>query len=425
MNGWIEKSVSEIAPLQRGFDLPTSKILSGDFPIVYSNGIGESHIEAMAKAPGVVTGRSGTIGSLTFIEKDYFPHNTTLWVTDFKGNDALFIYYLFHLVDWKRFASGSGVPTLNRNDVHESRLLIPLDNNEQRRIAEALSDTDALIAALEKLIAKKRAIKQGAMQELLTGKWRLPGFEGEWLEKKLGEVGTITSSGVDKKISENEIPVILLNYLDVYRYTYIRRDMLSHAVTAKHEKLLHCSIQKGDVFFTPTSETADDIAKTAVAIENMSDVVYSYHVVRLRPFDGYSGMFVKYACDTAAFIEQTTRLADGSGTRYVISLPKFREQLEIKLPPTPAEQTAIATILSDMDAEIDALTAKLNKVRHIKQGMMSELLTGRIRLTENDSVPNIDMYSQKHPFGYERFDKVMQKTDDLLVAEESEKYESS
>ena len=150
------------------------------------------------------------------------------------------------------------------------------DKPEQRRIAEVLSDTDALIAALEKLIAKKRAIKQGAMQELLTGKRRLPEFSGEWVEKLLGAIGTITGSGVDKKINVEEEPVTLLNYLDVYRYNYIKRKMLHHVVTTKREKIVQCSVLKGDVFFTPTSETADDIAKTAVAIENMDGVVYSY-----------------------------------------------------------------------------------------------------------------------------------------------------
>ena len=99
VKGWVEKAIEEIAPLQRGFDLPTSNIISGDYPIVYSNGIGKNHNISMAKGPGVVTGRSGTIGSLTFVEKDYFPHNTTLWVTNFKGNDEKFIFYLFHQID--------------------------------------------------------------------------------------------------------------------------------------------------------------------------------------------------------------------------------------------------------------------------------------------------------------------------------------
>jgi restriction endonuclease S subunit len=277
---------------------------------------------------------------------------------------------------FKFYAVGTKVTGVSKTTIGKIVLSYPKDKHEQHRIAEALSDTDALISALEKLIAKKRAIKRGVMQELLTGKRRLPGFSGEWVEKKLGEIGVITGSGVDKKINANEIPVTLLNYLDVYRYTYICRDMLNHMVTAKREKLLQCNVQKGDVFFTPTSETADDIAKTAVAIEDMNDVVYSYHVVRLRPFEDNDGIFVKYACDTTVFIEQTTRLADGSGTRYIISLPKFREKLIILVPPT------IAQILSDIDAEIDALTTNLNKLRNIKQGMMNELLTGRIRLLE-------------------------------------------
>lgn len=114
--GWVEKLVADIVPLQRGFDLPTTNIENGKYPVIYSNGVGNFHKYYMVKAPGVITGRSGTIGSLTFTDVDYFPHNTTLWVTDFNGNDAKFIYYLFHLIDWVRYASGSGVPTLNRND---------------------------------------------------------------------------------------------------------------------------------------------------------------------------------------------------------------------------------------------------------------------------------------------------------------------
>jgi type I restriction enzyme S subunit len=299
--------------------------------------------------------------------------------------DILFCQYAFMTETVRKAIISSCTYTTraltNGNQLSKIKIKLP-ERSEQRRIAKALSETDKLIIALEKLIAKKQAIKQGAIQELLTGKRRLSGFSGEWVEKKLGEVGVITGSGVDKKINENETPVTLLNYLDVYRYTYIRRNMLNHVVTAKQEKLLLCNLQKGDVFFTPTSETADDIAKTAVAIEDMNDVVYSYHVVRLRPFEYYNGIFVKYACDTTTFIEQTTRLADGSGTRYVISLPKFRDKLIILVPPTIEEQIAIASILSDMDAEIDTLSVKLNKLRNIKQGMMSELLTGRIRLPE-------------------------------------------
>ena len=171
------KRVGEIAPLQRGFDLPTSQIEVGEYPVVYSNGILTYHAKFQVKGPGVVTGRSGTIGTVTFVHDDFWPHNTALWVTSFRGNDPRFIFYLYTSLDFGRFATGSGVPTLNRNDVHGFRVLIPTDIKEQSHIATVLSDMDIEIAALESRRRKSHAIKVGMMQSLLTGKIRLIGQE--------------------------------------------------------------------------------------------------------------------------------------------------------------------------------------------------------------------------------------------------------
>ena len=91
---WEQRKVSDIAPLQRGFDLSTTNMKAGKYPVVMSNGIGGYHSKYKAKGPGVVTGRSGTIGRLHYIEDDYWPHNTALWVTSFKGNHPKFVYYL-------------------------------------------------------------------------------------------------------------------------------------------------------------------------------------------------------------------------------------------------------------------------------------------------------------------------------------------
>ena len=170
---WERRTIAQIAPLQRGFDLPTSDIKTGNFPVVYSNGVLNYHANSMAKGPGVVTGRSGTIGKVTYVEQDYWPHNTSLWVTSFKGNDPKFIFYLYTAIGFERFGTGSGVPTLNRNDVHSFELDFPSDHAEQTAIAEVLSDMDAELAALEQRRNKTRALKQGMMQELLTGRTRL------------------------------------------------------------------------------------------------------------------------------------------------------------------------------------------------------------------------------------------------------------
>lgn len=176
---WETKRLGEIAPLQRGFDLPTAQIRPGSYAVVYSNGVLQHHERAMVKGPGVVTGRSGTIGKVHFIEKDYWPHNTALWVTSFRENDPKFIYYLYTHINLVQFLSGSGVPTLNRNDVHQHIVAYP-PPLEQRTIATVLSDMDAEIAVLERRRDKTRVVKQGMMQQLLTGRVRLVEPEQSW-----------------------------------------------------------------------------------------------------------------------------------------------------------------------------------------------------------------------------------------------------
>ena len=251
-----------------------------------------------------------------------------------------------------------------------------------------LSDVDGLLNALEALIAKKQAIKQAVMQQLLTGRTRLPGFSGAWETKRLGEIGEISGAGVDKKVNLNEMSVRLVNYLDVYNKTFLYSRDLTHEVSARLDQVRNCTVEKGDVFFTPSSEVPDDIGRAAVAMEDIPDGVYSYHVVRLRLKTNWDLHFRAYAFDTNEFLNQASRQCDGSGTRYVISLPKFRA-MTVRFPPNVEEQNAIASVLSDMDGEITALEQRRDKTRAIKQGMMQQFLTGRVRLvkpkTENGS----------------------------------------
>ena len=250
---------------------------------------------------------------------------------------------------------------------------------EQRAIATALSDIDALLGGLDRLIAKKRDLKQAAMQQLLTGRTRLPGFHGEWAVKELGQLGSISGAGVDKKIRPGEPPVRLVNYMDVYRRSFIRSTDLDHLVSASPDQAARCAVRKGDVFFTPSSEMPFDIAASAVATEDIPDASYSYHVVRLRLDEDWDLSFRAHAFKTHTFLDQAARTSEGSGVRYVITQGKFR-QLTIRYPSDKAEQAAIAAVLSDMDAELAALETRRNKTRDLKQAMMQELLTGKTRL---------------------------------------------
>ncbi len=280
-------------------------------------------------------------------------------------------------IDYSDFNSGTAQPKLNKQSCVRLPVVVP-PVTEQRAIAAALADADALIAALEAMIAKKRDLKHVAMRHLLTGKTRLPGFSREWEMKRLEEIGEISGAGVDKKIVEGELPIRLLNYTDAYKRTFVKDSDLDQWVTAPPLKIIRCSIRKGDVFFTPSSETRDDIAHCVVAVEDISDAAYSYHVTRLRITDNWDTRFPAYAFQTREFLDQAQTVCDGSGTRYVISLSKFRG-LTVRFPER-SEQAAIAEVLSDMDADLSALNAQAAKARAVKQGMVQELLTGKVRL---------------------------------------------
>ncbi|PIQ24501.1 hypothetical protein COW64_18705 [bacterium (Candidatus Blackallbacteria) CG18_big_fil_WC_8_21_14_2_50_49_26] len=323
----------------------------------------------------------GTIGSAVLVdcEPSFCIKNVAL----IKPKKAVpdFLIQLINSANFQRYLAGNldgGIQKfISLGTLRQ--LSIPLPSEaEQRAIATALTDVDALLDAQDKLIAKKRDIKQAAMQQLLTGKQRLPGFSGEWEVKCLSEIGDISSAGVDKKMRAGETPVRLVNYLDVYRKDFIYSDDLNHWVTAPQHQLKRCAVKEGDIFFTPSSETRDDIGKSAVAMEDIPDATYSYHVTRLRLRDDWNLRFRTYAFKTRAFLDQAEMLCDGSGTRYVISQGKFKS-MTVQVPPVE-EQTAIATVLSDMDFDLAALEQQRDKTRALKQGMMQELLTGRIRL---------------------------------------------
>ena len=138
---WLRTTLGEVITLQRGFDLPKSKRIDGPFPVIASTGPVGTHEEAKVKGPGVVIGRSGSLGGGQYIESSFWPLNTTLWVKDFKGNDHRFCYYLLRSLDLAQFNVGSGVPTLNRNHVHPLPVFLP-PLPEQRAIAHVLGTLD-------------------------------------------------------------------------------------------------------------------------------------------------------------------------------------------------------------------------------------------------------------------------------------------
>jgi type I restriction enzyme S subunit len=316
-----------------------------------SAGLAGHHDTAIARGPGVVLGRSGaSFGQAHYCESDFWPHNTALYVTDFRQNDPRFVFYLLSAIDFSRHNSGGAQQSLNRNFIAPIAVALP-QPNEQRLIAQALDDVDALLGALDRLIAKKRDIKQAAMQELLTGQTRLPGFSGDWEVKRLGELAQLYQPQTigQSVFTDDGFPVYGANGIIGY---YDRYNHLSPQIT------ISCRGNCGTVNRTQQYSWINGNAMVVnLDRNNEIDSNFMYHLLTAQDF---------------------SILVTGSGQPQIVRGPL--SEFQIHLPATKAEQAAIAAALSDMDAELEALEQRRAKTAALQQGMMQELLTGRTRL---------------------------------------------
>ncbi len=246
---------------------------------------------------------------------------------------------------------------------------------EQRAIAEALSDVDGLLGGLDRLIAKKRDLKQAAMQQLLTAQTRLPGFLGEWVPTTLGGLGSFSKgSGVKKdEASSGDLPCVRYGEIYTHHHDIVRtfNSRISPAVAAQATRL-RC----GDILFAGSGETKKEIGK-AVAFVDDCEAYAGGDIVILRPTAADS-RFLGYFLNSAPV--QAQKASRGQGDAVVHISATALGEIELLLPPTKAEQTAIAEVLGEMDGELAALEARREKTRALKQAMMHALLTGQIRL---------------------------------------------
>lgn len=262
------------------------------------------------------------------------------------------------------FQAGGNRQGLNFGQIKSFRFPLP-PLPEQRAIAAALSDVDSLLSALDALLAKKRLIKQGAMQELLTGKKRLPGFSGEWETKKFSDLVTVRKQKINPHNSKESLFCVELEHIEQGTGRLIGSTETDDIVSIKSV------FRKGDVLF---GKLRAYLRKYWLADR---DGVCTTEIWPLIP---NPGIVVK---DYLFQLVQTDGFIESASIAYGTHMPRTDwnvvKNYEFFVPNVP-EQTAIAKILSDMDAEIAALEARRAKTRLLKQGMMQELLTGRIRL---------------------------------------------
>ena len=385
MSAWATLPLGQVVTFQRGYDLPHRARKRGEIPIVSSAGVTDFHDVAMVDHPGVVTGRYGTIGEIFLISEPFWPLNTTLYVRDFHGNDPRFIYYLLQRFDFASFSGKSGVPGVNRNDLHVETVTLPTNLPEQRTIAAALSDVDALLDRLDRLIAKKRDLKQAAMQQLLTGQTRLPGFHGEWEVKTLGDLFNFSGGYSASRSQLSTEGHCYLHYGDIHGATKTCVDARAdyQDIPKLNIPLKRVSpgslLKDGDVVFVDASEDDEGTSKHVVVVNKDSVPFISglHTIVAKSKTNELVHEYRRYCFQTAAVRQQFLFYAVGKKVSGIskTNIPK----LTLPVPSDP-EQTAIADILSDMDAELALLEARLEKTYDLKQAMMQELLTGKTRL---------------------------------------------
>lgn len=321
----------------------------------------KAHQKSCLRGGDLLTVQTGDVGLTTIVPDSLTGANCHALIIsrfDKKEVSPFFISYYLNSnpgrARLRLIETGTTMKHLNVGDMLEFLVPLPPTTAEQEAIAEALSDTDALIEALEQLIAKKRQLKQGAMQELLTGKRRLSGFSGDWEIKQLGELAHIKtgSRNNEDKIEDGEYPF------------FVRSENIERINSYSHD----C-----EAILVPGEGRIGEIFHYIKGQFDVHQRVYA--ITQFKASVSAKFVHLYMAMNFGAWAMQNTVKATVDSLR----LPTF-VTFEMRLPPTKAEQTAIAQILTDMDAEITELESKLAKARAVKQGMMQQLLTGKIRL---------------------------------------------
>ena len=304
--------------------------------------------------------------------------------------NANYLNYILNTEFSKRYSAkvlsiAVGQANINAQKLKTYPIPLPPSLAEQTAIAEALSDADALIESMEQLIAKKRHLKQGAMQELLTGKKRLEGFSGEWVVKRLGDLFKFSggySASRDQLSGEGHC---YLHYGDIHGSSKTTVDTFFdyQSIPKLDIPLKRISpaslLADGDVVFVDASEDDDGTSKHVVVVnkKNLPFISGLHTIVAKARTTELVNEYRRYCFQTAMIRQQFMFYSVGTKVSGINKANIVK--LTLPVPPVP-EQTAIATILSEMDAEITALETKLAKNRAIKQGMMDKLLTGKVRL---------------------------------------------
>ena len=363
-DGWSHVQLEKVATLQRGKDLPKTKQINGKYPVVGSSGIIGYHNEFICKGPGVVTGRSGSIGVHTYIENDFYPHNTGLFVKDFHNNFPKFIFYLFHTINFNKYRTGVSVPTLNRNFIHNELIKLP-PLPEQKAISHILSTIQEAKEKTEAVIQASKVIKKSMMKHLFT-------------------YGPVPIDKVDKvKLKETEIGLMpedweILPLKDV-------------ATLQRGRDLPKTEMKVGEYPVVGSSGIIgyhnDFFCESNGVVTGRSGSIGKHVFIEKKYWAHNTGLYVKdfhennpkyifYLFHTIDFKKYTTGVSVPTLNR------NFIHEHFVQVPPLP-EQRKITEILESFDDKIESEEMKLNSIDILFKSALNSLMTGKIRVGNN------------------------------------------
>ncbi|WP_052082450.1 restriction endonuclease subunit S [Intestinimonas butyriciproducens] len=386
-NDWKLDILEHCLKIQTGTRNTEDKKENGKYPFFVRSSKVE-HIDTyhydceavLTAGDGVGTGKV-----FHYINGKFDAHQRVYILTDFDGIEGKYFYYYFRenfLKEVSKYTAKSSVDSVRRDMI--AKMVVPIPKlEEQAAIAESLSDVDNLIFSLQKLIEKKKAIKQGAVQKLLTGKKRLPGFNEEWEELNFAESAKLKARIGWQGLTTSEYLQSGFAYLITgtdFHSGRIKWDTCHFVDEKRYKQDLNIQIKKHDILLTKDGT----IGKVAYISDIQKPTTLNSGVFVIRPAkeNSFDPNFVYHVLNSFIFDNFLAKLSAGSTINHLYQ--KDFVGFTFKAPSELVEQQAIAQVLSDMDSEIEKLEKKLAKYQQIKQGMMQELLIGRIRLVDAD-----------------------------------------
>lgn len=385
-DGWLRLPVSDIAAFGSGDLISVARLSSrsGSCPIpVYGgNGIAGYTAGAMVDHPTVILGRVGQKCGVVYLNEG------PAWITDNalyarrfrRPLDVRFLALALEAAGLNNVKNRNDLPLITQSILNDVTVAWPESLEEQRHVAGAMADIADLVDSLNRKVSKKRAIKQGLMQQLLTGKTRLPGFDQPWSTTTLGELGLFLKGRGVKRDDVRRSGVPCLRYGELYtdfaNYTSVTRSFVSGDIAATA-----LPIRFGDVLFAGSGETREEIGM-CVAYVGEKSAVAGGDIVVLRGY-GFNPIYLATLANTPSVASQKARAGQGDAVVHISG--RALAAIRVEMPPRP-EQDAVAEVIKDIDHEIDLLTERLRKARAVQQGMMQQLLSGKIRLPIAEAV---------------------------------------